>query len=515
MEELTVEFQDIEKLLDHIKSILTRVGLNNLRVKFPADVTNVSARGKYVYINVSQDYVERGVKRKIDLNMITYLSAFERMGKRLGLKSSGQLLGKKWEFQGTLSFYKPRVSFSIWVDTIAPLGESDITTRRREVYLALKSKNALRTVEHELSELQPVRKIAIISSSTAAGLGDFRSNLALPALYRPVVHLYESFMQGNETVPGILEALNRIKASPVTYDVVVITRGGGSASDLMYFDDLELGLAISDFNRTYCPVLSAIGHEKDSTIPDYVSWKSFDTPTAVARALTNQVNYHLDVLSLAGNSLAEQVQWQFERASVETTQERLKLFSSKIDDLSTGIASRLDESGRNMSERFLNSVGALENEIENYRPLKYALPIENALNNIFNGFEGVSNRADARVEQSFAFSNSLLEASALKASLGESIMACRSTLDSVEKSVVKTFGDIQEYLSEELETITAELMSHGGYAASLSYGGVVLKKDKLVINSIESVSPGDSLECYFSDGRASITIERVLKSEGY
>ncbi len=56
MEELTIEFKDIENMLEHIRSVLVRVGLNNLRVKFPADVTNVGAKGNYVYINVSQDY---------------------------------------------------------------------------------------------------------------------------------------------------------------------------------------------------------------------------------------------------------------------------------------------------------------------------------------------------------------------------------------------------------------------------------------------------------------------------
>ncbi|MBN2252061.1 MAG: exonuclease VII large subunit, partial [Kosmotogaceae bacterium] len=219
MEEATIEFKDLENMLEHIRSVLTSVGLNNLRVKFPADVTNINVRGSYVYINVSQDYEERGTKRRIDLSMISGKPAFARMGRQLALKSSSDLKGKKWLFEGTLSFYKPRASFSIWIDTIAPIGESDITARRREIYLALKARNALRTEEHDLGELPPIKRIAVISSSTAAGLGDFFSNLSLEYPYKPIIHLFESYMQGNRTVPGVLSALKKIASCPVRYDV--------------------------------------------------------------------------------------------------------------------------------------------------------------------------------------------------------------------------------------------------------------------------------------------------------
>ncbi len=63
----------------------------------------------------------------------------------------------------------------------------------------------------------------------------------------------------------------------------------------MYFDDFELGSLIAKFNRKI-PVLTGIGHEQDSTIPDYVSWKNYSTPTEVSRDIVNQINYFADTL---------------------------------------------------------------------------------------------------------------------------------------------------------------------------------------------------------------------------
>ena len=511
MEELTIEFKDIENMLEHIRSVLVRVGLNNLRVKFPADVTNVGAKGNYVYINVSQDYTERGAKRKIDLNMIADMAAFGRMGRQLGLKSSSELKGKKWQFQGTISFYKPRASFSIWIDTIAPLGESDITVRRREIYAALKSRNALRTEEHELSELHPIRKIAIISSSTAAGLGDFYSNLNLKEPYRPVIHLYESFMQGSETVPGILKALNMIKTSPVAYDVVVITRGGGSAIDLMYFDDLDLGMAISAFSREYCPILSAIGHERDFTIPDFVSWKRFDTPTAAAKAITEQVNTHSESLNQVAVALKKEMEWLFERFFSLTELEKLREFSTRVETLIERYEEQFETLTERTSRRLLSEIERSASFIDSLDRDSYGIIIERALERVSVLADNLFERACVILERHLKESASALEKVTIDVSMDSLLFRADTSLDLFEKGVVRSFERIQSSASSYLDELSSGLVENGGYAASLIFGGVVLKRDSHVVKSVRDVARGDRLECYFADGRATTIIDEVME----
>jgi len=104
-------------------------------------------------------------------------------------------------------------------------------------------------------------------------------------------------MQGASTSQEVIRAFDRIttfcKKSGVKYDVIVLIRGGGGPSDLMYFDDYELAKHIAKTNA-YIPVLTGIGHEKDETIPDCVAWRRFPTPTAVAKEISNQIKTYLE-----------------------------------------------------------------------------------------------------------------------------------------------------------------------------------------------------------------------------
>ncbi|MGC9320786.1 MAG: exodeoxyribonuclease VII large subunit [Kosmotogaceae bacterium] len=512
MEEATLEFKNLENMLEHIRSVLTSVGLNNLRVRFPADVTNINVRGSYVYISVSQDYEERGTKRRIDLSMISGKPAFARMGRQLALKSSSDLKSKKWLFEGTLSFYKPRASFSIWIDTIAPIGESDITARRREIYLALKAKRALRIEEHDLNELPPIKRVAVISSSTAAGLGDFFSNLSVKYPYKPVVHLFESYMQGNRTVPGVLSALEAIKSSTVKYDVVVITRGGGSASDLMYFDSLELGIAISEFSKEYCPVLSAIGHERDFTIPDFVAWKRFDTPTAVARGISEQINEYIDSLREFADLIDNEVEWQFQKAGSEIGPDRLQIISDKINDNISRMDRFIEDEAKTLSGNIMHRITHAMNELGSFNPSRYVLSIERAMNEIFSTTDALMNTADTSILRSLAFCETQLDYGKLRNSVERYFMNSHVDVETFDKSIARLLDDLIMRTGDDLDNLFDQLTQHGGYAASLLFGGVVLKKNYLIVNSAKAVFAGDKLECVFKDGEAKTTIDEV-KSE--
>jgi len=511
--DIILEFKDIENLLEHVKNVISRMGLNDLRVMFPADVTGVSAKGNYVYINISQDYRERGVSRKIDLSLITGSAAFNRMAKQIGLKGSANLKGKKWLFQGNLSFYKPRASFSIWIDTIAPLGESDIASKRREIYLALKTRDALREKEHELTEIEPIRRIAVVSSRTAAGYGDFLSNLDLPDIYRPVIHLYESFMQGSETVPGITKALRRIASSPVKYDVVVITRGGGSASDLMYFDSLDLGLAISKFNREYCPVLSAIGHERDLTIPDFVSWKSFDTPTAAARGIKGQIEECVESLGEMSSSVERELDWHLSQSFIEIDSKRLALFSEKAYNLLARMAEQLGNDTKDISEHLTGVFVKAESEFFLYDSSKYLMKVERLFDEVFSRAGASIYLIGAAIEKELAVSWTLLDSSPLKEITDNVLSKSKNSLESLEKSVIIDHELIEVYSTDVLDKAASDLIDHGGYAASLLFGGVVLKNSSGIVNRIGEVSAGDLLDCYFRDGKAAMSVVKILDKE--
>lgn len=126
-----------------------------------------------------------------------------------------------------------------------------------------------------------VRRIAVVSSSTAAGYGDFLKHLdENPYGYKFSCELFEAFMQGQEAVPSIIHALDRIFEKMSLFDCVVIIRGGGGKTDLTCFDSYELCQNICQFPL---PVITGIGHDRDESIADMTAFLSLKTPTATAQ----------------------------------------------------------------------------------------------------------------------------------------------------------------------------------------------------------------------------------------
>jgi exodeoxyribonuclease VII large subunit len=150
------------------------------------------------------------------------------------------------------------------------------------------------------------RRIAVISSGTAAGLGDFMNQLTGNAFgYKFFVKLFPAVMQGEEAEQSIIAALDRVFAFEMYFDLVVIIRGGGARSELNCFDSYWLAYHICQFPL---PVLTGIGHEQDETITDLVAHTRLKTPTAVAEfliGLFRQADEKINALSLALTDAAQ------------------------------------------------------------------------------------------------------------------------------------------------------------------------------------------------------------------
>ena len=124
------------------------------------------------------------------------------------------------------------------------------------------------------------RRIAVVSSPTAAGYRDFIKHLHSNEYgFRFVTELFAAQMQGEDAPASIIAALEEIASREGEFDVAVILRGGGAAMDLVCFDDYELAVNIAQFPL---PVLTGIGHDHDYHIADMVAHTWLKTPTAVA-----------------------------------------------------------------------------------------------------------------------------------------------------------------------------------------------------------------------------------------
>jgi len=168
------------------------------------------------------------------------------------------------------------------------------------------------------------RNIAVISSENAAGYRDFMQHTSLNEYgFKFNITLFSAPMQGETAPEGIISALETIASGSESFDIVLIIRGGGSAQDLICFDDYNLAVNIAQFPL---PVITGIGHDHDYHIADMVSHTNVKTPTAAADFLLDlfiQEEQHLNYLS---NRVAVSLRTKFanEEAEIERRARRVK-----------------------------------------------------------------------------------------------------------------------------------------------------------------------------------------------
>lgn len=196
-----------------------------------------------------------------------------------------------------------------------------------------------------------IQRIAIISSATAAGYGDFINQLAgNPQGYQVYHQLFPSLMQGNEAVDSLLSALDQVaeQVEKLQLDAVVLIRGGGAQLDLDCFDDYQLAQRIADFSL---PVLTGIGHERDETIADLVAHTRLKTPTAVAEFILSSFREYEENLALA----AQRLDW-ITRAKFSEEERKLQACHLRIQGEGKQLLSREGEKVRTTALRIQHSI---------------------------------------------------------------------------------------------------------------------------------------------------------------
>ena len=161
------------------------------------------------------------------------------------------------------------------IDPAFTIGEMAL---KRQMILKKLEEEGVLTMNKELDFPLVPQRIAIISSSNAAGYTDFMKHLTGNSFgYVFYTALFETPMQGSETEAGVIRALEKIAGHPEKFDLAVIIRGGGSQTDLSWFDNYNIAFYITQFPL---PVITGIGHEKDLSVADIVAYRSLKTPTA-------------------------------------------------------------------------------------------------------------------------------------------------------------------------------------------------------------------------------------------
>ncbi len=251
-----------------------------------AEVANVSiaARGHMYLELVEKD--QNQIVAKARANLWSYkkkqiISSFEEVTKQSVKTGMKLLLQLSVEFHPVYG-----ISFQIHdIDPAYSLGELE---RERQETIKSLEKEGLLDFNKQYILPEVIQKIAIISSKTAAGYQDFLTQLQNNSSgYTFQSELFPSTMQGDQAGASIIKALEKVEKNKTSFDVLVIIRGGGSNLDLACFDEYELNARLA---QCILPVLSGIGHERDTSVTDMVAHTRLKTPTAVAAFILDHNN---------------------------------------------------------------------------------------------------------------------------------------------------------------------------------------------------------------------------------
>lgn len=270
------EYVDLFVLQMHIREGLD--GLFPDKIWVRAEISSLSVKSNgHCYLELSQND-ETGITAKA--RAVIWRSAFIPI-RHYFKESTGTDLQT-----GMSVLVRAKVNYSelygltLIVDEVEPeftIGRKELERQRT---IARLEKDGMFDLQKRLELPLLPYSLAVISAGTAAGFGDFCRHLLENEFgFKFRVDLFEALMQGSGAPESMIDALEEIEVSPVSYDAVLVMRGGGSNLDLDCFDDYGLALAIAQFP---VPVFTAIGHDRDYHIADMVAFEYVKTPTALA-----------------------------------------------------------------------------------------------------------------------------------------------------------------------------------------------------------------------------------------
>lgn len=293
----TVNAISLLELQRRITALVTHASTRDIWVT--AELMDVAVRGGHCYMElVEKD--QTGATTVAKCRGIIWANRYQAIASAFIAETGRQFAtGLKVMVKVTAN-YHPVFGMSLVISDVDPAYTmGDLLRRRREILARLEAEGIL-DQNRSLEWPEVALRVAVVSAPGAAGYGDFINQLYANCRHlRFEVRLFPAVMQGERTPASVMSALESIVCDGREWDCVVIIRGGGATSDLAAFEDYDLAAAVAMFPL---PIIVGIGHERDTTLLDYVANMRVKTPTAAAEWLIGHGTAALDRLrALAGN----------------------------------------------------------------------------------------------------------------------------------------------------------------------------------------------------------------------
>lgn len=338
------------------------------------------------------------------------------------------------------------------IDPAFTLG--DRQARKLEILEALANKGILEKNKN-LNLPTEFTKVAVITSITAAGKGDFFEEAdKLQSLCLCEFDIFEAKMQGKDCAASVSNAFSKVMQKSDQYDAIVLIRGGGSQADLDWFNDI---LTAESICNSLLPVMVGIGHERDSTVLDDVCTKRFDTPSKVINFIINTIidnaraaEYSYESIIKIVKNLAKHNQAQLE-----------KIYS----DFKIKVEHYLYQTNQSIEHNYRSSLSVSKGLIR-----LYSQAIESQFNNIKLNSQNLIKHYSHSVNEYY------------KQSIN------------ISRSITKYYSQTSEYLYKQILSVSIEPTLKRGFSVTVS-------QDGKYITNYKQAQKYSTLDIVYSDGK--------------
>lgn len=313
--------------------------------------------------------------------------------------------GLKVTLSGGITVYPPRGGYQLDVSSISTIGLGDLYLTFEQMKAKLEAKGYFAEERKRELPLLP-KSIGIATSETGAVIQDMLETIRnrFPSLK---VYFRATQVQGEGASNDIVNAIKDLQSTDA--EVLIVGRGGGSIEDLWAFNTEIVADAI--FNSKI-PIISAVGHQTDFTIADFVADKRAPTPTAAAQLVTNITSIHLDsqLIEIANNmhsnlnkSIKNKLQNlnQFaERIREKKVIEAINYKNFDIDDLETKLSKVIDKI-LNDTKTKIDNLGRVLNSLNPFTPLDKGFALLSNNGKYLNNKESIVNITELEIVRKF------------------------------------------------------------------------------------------------------------------
>ncbi|MGF1833919.1 exodeoxyribonuclease VII large subunit [Photobacterium sanguinicancri] len=359
-----------------------------------------------------------------------------------------------------LSLYEPRGDYQLIIESMQPEGDGRLQQQFEQLKMNLAAEGLFaQSLKKPLPE-QP-KRVGIITSKTGAALHDILNVLQRRDPSLPVV-IYPTMVQGEGSAISIAQAIGRAN-SRQECDVLIVGRGGGSLEDLWAFNEEIVARTIA---ASQIPIISAVGHEVDVTIADFVADMRAPTPSAAAELVSRDNSHQTQKISQKTQQLTHsvrqylsdrrrhltQLQHRLER---QHPQLRLNQQSQRLDDVS----SRLERAMKNYIVQHRQHLNRNEHKLALHSPVQTLKQQANRLERVESRLHDAMDRRLLTARHQLAMAAEKLETVSPLATLGRGYSITRDSKGKVIRNMDQVnHGDtiITKVANGEIQSVVAK-----------------------------------------------------------